>query len=166
MLRIRSRSSRPRQLRRAQDRHRSDRQRNNSSASRNSVENVAGNDVYAFDEIKEKLYRQNILDTGRRVDGRGAEDLRTISCDSGVLPAYDIAVSTAAKPKPFITTLGTSRDQQDVTASPEATSKSFILHYNFPPFSTGETDASASPDAEIGHGACRALPSSDPSSGR
>lgn len=121
-------------------------------------ENVDGNDVArAFDEIQEKLYRQNILDTGRRVDGRGAEDLRTISCDSGVLPrVHGSAVFNRGETQALvITTLGTSRDVQDVDGlTGGATSKSFILHYNFPPFSTGETGRFGfTGRREIGHGA-------------
>ncbi|MGB0416613.1 MAG: polyribonucleotide nucleotidyltransferase, partial [Coraliomargarita sp.] len=106
-------------------------------------ENVDGNDVArAFDEIQEKLYRQNILETGKRVDGRGAADLRTISCDTGVLPrVHGSAVFNRGETQALvISTLGTSRDVQDVDGlTGGATSKSFILHYNFPPFSTGET---------------------------
>ena len=130
-----------------------------------------GNDVArAFDEIQEKLYRQNILDTGRRVDGRGAEDLRTISCDSGVLPrVHGSAVFNRGETQALvITTLGTSRDVQDVDGlTGGATSKSFILHYNFPPFSTGEQDASASQDAGKSDTVpSQSVPSSDPSSRR
>ncbi|MGC6456177.1 MAG: polyribonucleotide nucleotidyltransferase [Coraliomargaritaceae bacterium] len=121
-------------------------------------ENVDSNDVArAFDEIQEKLYRQNILDTGRRVDGRGAEDLRTISCDSGVLPrVHGSAIFNRGETQALvITTLGTSRDVQDVDGlTGGATSKSFILHYNFPPFSTGETGRFGfTGRREIGHGA-------------
>ena len=121
-------------------------------------ENVDSNDVArAFDEIQEKLYRQNILDTGRRVDGRGVADLRTISCDSGVLPrVHGSAVFNRGETQALvITTLGTSRDVQDIDGlTGGATSKSFILHYNFPPFSTGETGRFGfTGRREIGHGA-------------
>jgi polyribonucleotide nucleotidyltransferase len=122
------------------------------------AENVDGNDVArAFDEIQEKLYRQNILETGRRVDGRGADDLRPISCDTGVLPrVHGSAIFNRGETQALvISTLGTSRDTQDIDGlTGGATSKSFILHYNFPPFSVGETGRFGfTGRREIGHGA-------------
>jgi polyribonucleotide nucleotidyltransferase len=119
---------------------------------------VDGNDVArAFDEIQEKLYRQNILETGKRVDGRGAKDLRTISCETGVLPrVHGSAVFNRGETQALvISTLGTSRDTQDIDGlTGGATSKSFILHYNFPPFSTGEAGRFGfTGRREIGHGA-------------
>ncbi|MGB0257522.1 MAG: polyribonucleotide nucleotidyltransferase, partial [Coraliomargarita sp.] len=119
---------------------------------------VDGNDVArAFDEIQEKLYRQNILETGKRVDGRGAADLRSISCETGVLPrVHGSAVFNRGETQALvISTLGTSRDVQDVDGlTGGATSKSFILHYNFPPFSTGETGRFGfTGRREQGHGA-------------
>jgi polyribonucleotide nucleotidyltransferase len=122
------------------------------------ADNVDGNDVArAFDEIQEKLYRQNILDTGKRVDGRGAADLRTITCDSGVLPrVHGSAVFNRGETQALVlTTLGTSRDVQDIDGlTGGAKSKSFILHYNFPPFSTGEAGRFGfTGRREIGHGA-------------
>ena len=122
------------------------------------AEKVDSNDVArAFDEIQEKLYRQNILDTGRRVDGRGASDLRSISCDTGVLPrVHGSAVFNRGETQALvISTLGTSRDTQDIDGlTGGATSKSFILHYNFPPFSTGEAGRFGfTGRREIGHGA-------------
>jgi polyribonucleotide nucleotidyltransferase len=111
----------------------------------------------AFDQIQEKLYRQNILDTGKRVDGRGAKDLRTISCDIGVLPrVHGSAIFNRGETQALvITTLGTSRDTQDMDGlTGGATSKSFILHYNFPPYSTGEAGRFGfTSRREMGHGA-------------
>jgi len=110
-----------------------------------------------FDEIQEKLYRQNILDTGKRVDGRAAADLRSISCDSGVLPrVHGSAVFNRGETQALVlTTLGTSRDTQDIDGlTGGAKSKSFILHYNFPPFSVGEAGRFGfTGRREIGHGA-------------
>lgn len=122
------------------------------------AENVDGNDVArAFDEIQEKLYRKNILDTGRRVDGRGVADLRPISCDSGVLPrVHGSAIFNRGETQALVvTTLGTSRDTQSIDGiTGGATSKSFILHYNFPPFSTGEAGRFGfTSRREQGHGA-------------
>ena len=122
------------------------------------AENVSGDDVArAFDEIQEKLYRKNILETGKRVDGRGVKDLRTISCDTGMLPrVHGSSVFNRGETQALvIATLGTSRDVQEVDGlTGGATSKSFILHYNFPPFSVGETGRfGMTGRREIGHGA-------------
>lgn len=111
----------------------------------------------AFDEIQEKLYRQKILDTGTRIDGRQSTDLRTISCDTGVLPrVHGSAVFNRGETQALvISTLGTSRDVQDIDGlTGGAKSKSFILHYNFPPFSVGEAGRFGfTGRREIGHGA-------------
>ena len=119
---------------------------------------VDDNDVArAFDEIQEKLYRKNILETGRRVDGRGVEDLRAISCDTGVLPrVHGSALFNRGETQALVvSTLGTSRDVQDIDGlTGGAKSKSFILHYNFPPFSTGECGRFGfTSRREQGHGA-------------
>ncbi len=121
-------------------------------------ENVNADDVaHAFDEIQEKLYRKNILETGKRVDGRGAKDLRAISCDTGTLPrVHGSSVFNRGETQALvIATLGTSRDVQDIDGlTGGAKSKSFILHYNFPPFSVGETGRFGfTGRREIGHGA-------------
>jgi polyribonucleotide nucleotidyltransferase len=111
----------------------------------------------AFEHIQEKLYRQNIMDTGKRVDGRSAKDLRTISCDIGVLPrVHGSAIFNRGETQALvISTLGTSRDTQDMDGlTGGATSKSFILHYNFPPYSTGEAGRFGfTSRREMGHGA-------------
>lgn len=111
----------------------------------------------AFDEIQEKLYRQKILDTGTRIDGRQSTDLRAISCDTGVLPrVHGSAVFNRGETQALvISTLGTSRDVQDIDGlTGGAKSKSFILHYNFPPFSVGEAGRFGfTGRREIGHGA-------------
>lgn len=122
------------------------------------AENVSADDVArAFDEIQEKLYRKNILETGKRVDGRATGDLRTISCNSGVLPrVHGSSVFNRGETQALvIATLGTSRDVQDIDGlTGGAKSKSFILHYNFPPFSVGETGRFGfTGRREIGHGA-------------
>jgi len=121
-------------------------------------DNVDPDDVMrAFDEIQEKLYRKNILETGKRVDGRSHQDLRTISCDTGMLPrVHGSSVFNRGETQALvIATLGTSRDVQEVDGlTGGATTKSFILHYNFPPFSVGETGRFGfTGRREIGHGA-------------
>ena len=122
------------------------------------ADSVDSNDIArAFDELQEKLYRQNILDTGKRVDGRGAQDLRTISAENGVLPrVHGSAVFNRGETQALvIATLGTSKDVQEMDGlTGGATNKSFILHYNFPPFSTGEAGRFGfTGRREIGHGA-------------
>jgi len=122
------------------------------------AEAVNSDDVArAFDEIQETIYRQNILQTGKRVDGRGVEDLRPIEAEVGVLPrVHGSSVFTRGETQALvITTLGTSRDVQDIDGiTGGAQSKSFILHYNFPPFSTGEAGRFGfTSRREMGHGA-------------
>ncbi len=111
----------------------------------------------AFEVLQEEVYRQNILDSGKRVDGRGPEDLREISCETDVLPrVHGSALFQRGETQSVVNiTLGTTRDTQDLdglTGGPR--SKSFILHYNFPPFSVGECGRFTGPGRrEIGHGA-------------
>ncbi len=111
----------------------------------------------AFEVIQEEVYRQNILEKGKRADGRGPADLREITCETGVLPrVHGSAIFTRGETQSLVlSTLGTSRDVQDLdglTGGP--TAKSFILHYNFPPFSVGEAGRFGfTGRREIGHGA-------------
>jgi polyribonucleotide nucleotidyltransferase len=111
----------------------------------------------AFEVIQEEVYRENILVRGKRADGRGPNDLREITCETGVLPrVHGSAVFTRGETQSLVlSTLGTSRDVQDLdglTGGP--TAKSFILHYNFPPFSVGEAGRFGfTSRREIGHGA-------------
>lgn len=111
----------------------------------------------AFEAIQEEVYRENILVRGKRADGRGPADLREISCETGVLPrVHGSAVFTRGETQSLVlSTLGTSRDVQDLdglTGGPST--KSFILHYNFPPFSVGEAGRFGfTGRREIGHGA-------------
>jgi polyribonucleotide nucleotidyltransferase len=111
----------------------------------------------AFEELQETVYRGNILDKGKRVDGRGPADLREISCDTDVLPkVHGSALFARGETQALVlATLGTSRDVQDMDGlSGGATSKSFILHYNFPPYSVGECGRFGfTGRREIGHGA-------------
>lgn len=111
----------------------------------------------AFEVIQEEVYRENILEKGKRADGRGPSDLREITCETGVLPrVHGSAIFTRGETQSLVlSTLGTSRDVQDLdglTGGP--TAKSFILHYNFPPFSVGEAGRFGfTGRREIGHGA-------------
>ncbi len=111
----------------------------------------------AFEIIQEEVYRDNILQKGKRADGRGPSDLREISCETGVVPrVHGSAIFTRGETQSLVmTTLGTSRDVQELDGlTGGATAKSFILHYNFPPFSVGEAGRFGfTSRREIGHGA-------------
>jgi len=111
----------------------------------------------AFEVLQEELYRENILVNKKRVDGRGPEDLRPISCETDVLPrVHGSSLFQRGETQGIVSlTLGTSKDTQDLDAlTGGVKSKSFILHYNFPPFSVGECGRFTGPGRrEIGHGA-------------
>ena len=120
-------------------------------------------DVTDF-EIKESFYRiqseavrNSILRDNKRPDGRGARDIRPLVCEVGVLPrTHGSALFQRGETQALtMTTLGSKADIQDMDAwTGGATSKRFILHYNFPPFSVGETRRTGAPGRrEIGHGA-------------
>jgi polyribonucleotide nucleotidyltransferase len=100
--------------------------------------------------------REHILGDGRRIDGRGLADVRPITCEVDVLPrTHGSAVFTRGETQALVvTTLGTSSDEQKIDALIGEQYKRFMLHYNFPPFSTGEVKFLRSPGRrEIGHGA-------------
>jgi polyribonucleotide nucleotidyltransferase len=111
----------------------------------------------AFEVIQEEVYRDNILQKGKRADGRAPADLREVTCETGVLPrVHGSAIFTRGETQALVmSTLGTSRDVQDLDGlTGGATAKSFILHYNFPPFSVGEAGRFGfTSRREIGHGA-------------
>lgn len=103
---------------------------------------------------KEELRRQ-ILDEGVRSDGRKLDEIRDISCKVGVLPrTHGSALFTRGQTQSLVvTTMGTSRDEQRVEELEGESWKSYMLHYNFPPFSVGEVRPIRGPGRrEIGHG--------------
>jgi polyribonucleotide nucleotidyltransferase len=107
--------------------------------------------------IEKKTMRRQILSRGERADGRGPDDIRSITCEVGVLPrTHGSALFTRGQTQALaVVTLGTSRDEQRIDSidSREEVTKSFMLHYNFPPFSTGEARPFRSTSRrEIGHG--------------
>ncbi|HKQ50630.1 MAG TPA: polyribonucleotide nucleotidyltransferase [Phycisphaerae bacterium] len=114
------------------------------------------NDVHAeIQKIEERIFHKMVLDDGRRTDGRGPEDIREIICEVGVLPrTHGSALFTRGETQVLVVaTLGTSRDEQTVDDLLEEYSKKFMLHYNFPPFCTGEVKRiGAVGRREIGHG--------------
>ena len=108
--------------------------------------------------IEKSSMRQRILDQGERADGRGLEEVRPITSEVGVLPrTHGSALFTRGQTQALVaTTLGTSRDEQriDTIDSAEEVTKSFMLHYNFPPFSVGEARPyRGTSRREQGHGA-------------
>jgi polyribonucleotide nucleotidyltransferase len=108
------------------------------------------------DKVKKQVVREAIIREGRRVDGRGLTDVRPISCEVEVLPrTHGSALFTRGETQALVvTTLGTSSDEQKIDALIGEHYKKFMLHYNFPPFSTGETKFLRGPGRrEIGHGA-------------
>ncbi|MFA5148951.1 MAG: polyribonucleotide nucleotidyltransferase [Candidatus Omnitrophota bacterium] len=110
----------------------------------------------ALIKLEKERVRQSILKDKKRVDGRGFKDIRPISCEVGVLPrTHGSALFTRGQTQSLaVTTLGTSADEQTIDALEGETSKSFMLHYSFPPFSVGEVKPVRGPGRrEIGHGA-------------
>src|SRR5215467_8757312 len=108
-----------------------------------------------FKELEAKIVRWNILDTGHRIDGRDLKTVRPIMAEVGVLPrAHGSALFTRGETQAFVVaTLGTGEDEQFVDSLTGTYKESFMLHYNFPPFSVGETGRLGSPGRrEIGHG--------------
>ena len=108
-------------------------------------------------DLEKKEMRRQILEESVRVDGRGLDDIREITVDVGVLPrTHGSALFTRGQTQALcVTTLGTINDEQRIDSIdlPGETSKSFMLHYNFPPFSVGEVRMFRGPGRrEIGHG--------------
>jgi polyribonucleotide nucleotidyltransferase len=123
-----------------------------------------------FKQLEKAIVRGTILETGHRIDGRDLVTVRPIKCEVGVLPrTHGSALFTRGETQALaITTLGTGEDEQYVDALEGTYKETFMLHYNFPPFSVGETGRlGGAGRREIGHGklAWRAihpmLPNSD-----
>ena len=117
-------------------------------------------------KVEKKIVRTDILKNKSRIDGRSLTDVRQISCEVGVLPrTHGSALFTRGETQALVTlTLGTSEDEQRVETLEGLKRNRFMLHYNFPPFSVGETGRIGTGRREIGHGklAWRALNSSLP----
>ncbi|PIK69752.1 polyribonucleotide nucleotidyltransferase, partial [Methylobacterium frigidaeris] len=109
----------------------------------------------AFKEAQSKVVRWNILDTGSRIDGRDVKTVRPILSEVGVLPrTHGSALFTRGETQALVVaTLGTGDDEQFIDALEGTYKETFLLHYNFPPYSVGETGRMGSPGRrEIGHG--------------
>ena len=116
----------------------------------------------AFKTVEKNIVRNNILDTGERIDGRDLETVRPIQSDVSVLPlTHGSALFTRGETQALVvTTLGTGDDEKFVDGLDETYKERFMLHYNFPPYSVGETGRTGfTGRREIGHGklAWRAL---------
>jgi polyribonucleotide nucleotidyltransferase len=109
----------------------------------------------AFHDLQAKVVRWNILDDGVRIDGRDVRTVRPIVAEVGVLPrAHGSALFTRGETQALVVaTLGTGEDEQFVDSLEGTYKERFLLHYNFPPYSVGETGRMGSPGRrEIGHG--------------
>ncbi len=117
--------------------------------------------------LEKSIVRTDILKNKNRIDGRGLSDVRPISCEVGILPrTHGSALFTRGETQAIVTaTLGTSDDEQRIESLDGLQRERFMLHYNFPPFSVGETGRIGTGRREIGHGklAWRAIHSSLPS---
>ncbi|MDR1110867.1 MAG: polyribonucleotide nucleotidyltransferase [Deltaproteobacteria bacterium] len=110
----------------------------------------------AIHQLEAEILRGSILSEGRRIDGRTLTQVRPIDCEVGYLPrAHGSALFTRGETQSLgVATLGTSYDDQRLDTVIGDTSKSFMLHYNFPPYCTGEVKRLGAPGRrEIGHGA-------------
>jgi polyribonucleotide nucleotidyltransferase len=109
----------------------------------------------AFKEVEQDTVRGSILETKKRIDGRDLVTVRPISCEVGILPrTHGSALFTRGETQALVvTTLGTGEDEQYVDALQGTYKETFMLHYNFPPYSVGEVGRMGSPGRrEIGHG--------------
>ncbi len=117
--------------------------------------------------LEKSIVRTDILKNKNRIDGRGLSDVRPIECEVGILPrVHGSALFTRGETQAIVTTtLGTSDDEQRIESLEGLQRERFMLHYNFPPFSVGETGRIGTGRREIGHGklAWRAINSSLPS---
>ncbi len=116
---------------------------------------VAGKVSGAFQQAEKDVVRGSILDTKIRIDGRDLVTVRPISCEVGILPrTHGSALFTRGETQSLVvTTLGTGEDEQFVDALQGTYKETFMLHYNFPPYSVGEVGRMGSPGRrEIGHG--------------
>jgi len=124
-----------------------------------SESNPSGTDAAklgaVFKELEADVVRRNILDTGIRIDGRTVDKVRPIVSEVGILPrAHGSALFTRGETQALVVaTLGTGDDEQMVDALEGKYYEKFMLHYNFPPFSVGETGRMGAPGRrEVGHG--------------
>ena len=137
-----------------------------SAAKDKAVEAVTGDDQYekgfldeclpdVFKSLEKNIVRRDILKTGQRIDGRDTKSIRPIVCEVGVLPrAHGSALFTRGETQALVvTTLGTGQDEARIDALSGDYREHFMLHYNFPPYSVGETGRMGGTGRrEVGHG--------------
>jgi polyribonucleotide nucleotidyltransferase len=112
--------------------------------------------ISAFEEFERDILRESIIKYNVRIDGRGLKDIRPLDIEVGVLPRpHGSALFRRGETQTLaVTTLGTSADEQKIDSLEGESFKTFMLHYNFPPFSVGEVKFLRAPGRrEIGHGA-------------
>ncbi|UEM20968.1 polyribonucleotide nucleotidyltransferase [Skermanella mucosa] len=138
-----------------------DRQNKLGAAKLKALEALTSDEIPAeaiagtFKDVESDVLRGAVIDTGRRIDGRSTTDIRQIVAEVGVLPrAHGSALFTRGETQALVVaTLGTSQDEQIIDALEGEYRESFMLHYNFPPYSVGEAGRVGSPGRrEIGHG--------------
>ncbi len=127
-----------------------------------AVEKLATDDGYSagdikdmFGKVEKSIVRGRIISGEKRIDGRNLDDVRPITVRTGVLPrTHGSALFTRGETQALVvTTLGTARDAQKIDALEGERTDGFMLHYNFPPYSVGETGRTGTPGRrEIGHG--------------
>ena len=108
-----------------------------------------------FHDVEKEIVRKMILEEEKRIDGRGYDDIRDVSCEISVLPrTHGSALFSRGETQSLtVTTLGTKVDEQKIEGLDGESRKSYMLHYNFPPFSVGEVKGFRGPSRrEIGHG--------------
>ena len=108
-----------------------------------------------FKKLEQDIVRTDVVKSKKRIDGRNPADIRQIQCEVGVLPqTHGSALFTRGETQAIVvTTLGTGQDEQIIDALEGEYKEDFLLHYNFPPYSTGETGRMSGPGRrEIGHG--------------
>jgi len=125
-------------------------------ASYDGDEAAAAMAAKVYEDVTRDIMREQLLATGKRIDGRASDQIRPISCIVGALPrTHGSAVFTRGETQALaVTTFGTSDDEQKIESLHEGeTYKTFLLHYNFTPFSVGEVSMLRGPTRrEIGHG--------------
>ena len=126
-----------------------------SSFSEEELESIEDNLNKSFDNLVKEKMRENVLSSGNRLDGRKLDEIRNITCDIDYLPSvHGSAVFTRGETQALVTTtLGTSQDVKKIDEPTKEGFDNFYLHYNFPPFSTGEArPIRGTSRREIGHG--------------
>ena len=120
------------------------------------LKELTGNVNHVLHDLGAELMRDRVLSTGERIDGRESTDIRPIACEVRVVPRpHGVALFTRGETQAVVSaTLGSGFDEQTIDAMSGRWKKTFMLHYNFPPFSVGEARPLRGPGRrEVGHGA-------------